>query len=344
MFGSGLRLPTNQVTSTPRGFRGKCIHLTADAYVQPNTSASGLNLLALAAPEGGAIEIDAIKFSLLGADATGGSSTGLGGIIGMQFDLAWLPPNEGRPPVPVTKGFIPVWLLDQAYNLVAERQRVIVLGGLGVYSEHRWQLKHPFYIPKGMVLRPTIRHFGFLNTAALVRVSYEARQLDAAPTPRTLRVPYACAYLSKHFPISTTSATLDTETSSETDLINPFSTPLRVEMFTGRLPVIFTVSGVPGVDDLYGTNFYMSPDQVLVRMQASTGDPVVRDFSQFRMVFERARRGWVVPHDLAPGGFYIVRLQTSLLAINPPVEVQTLQAQVGMVGWRELDSKSVLKA
>ena len=63
-----------------------------------------------------AIEIDAVKVSLYTTGTSAAACTTLGSIIGAQFELAWLPPYDKRPTIPITKGFIPSWLFGPMWD------------------------------------------------------------------------------------------------------------------------------------------------------------------------------------------------------------------------------------
>ncbi len=292
-------------------YQGSPIFLSASEAVDPFSEAS-LSAHALKNPSGEAMEIREIRFQVNNDDDEIGGAN-----MSCRLDLGKLP---------LTSGFIPIWNFGRGEDMVGETLETVGAGDKD--RQFRWKLPRPLFIPAGGSLSAKLKHEGGITAALTGRVSYLGRTLPkGAPIPKKLAVPYISFYRSKAF----SGSSADTDESSESDLQNPFDVPLMVERFTGRVATFYDGSSY---EYLYPE---IEMDLLTLKMIASNGWPLVRDYSVFGGVFDPSTRSWECPHLLDPGAFY--KLQYSKLAASPGSGFgagYSFRALVSMVGWREV--------
>lgn len=283
------------------------IHLTASAVIAA-ASQGGVNAISLKNPLAQPMEIHEIKWQMLSLAATKLA----GGAAACKLDLG---------SIPITNGFVPLFAFGRCSNQLAEEvgpsgQRV---------GEFSWKLARPLYIPPDGVLLPTFENRSLASSSLTIRVSYSGRTLPRGYRPKRVYVPYASAYASKVMD----AASADTDSSKETDLVNQADSPLYLQHFCGRL-ITYRVSDGFYHDVIAEVAGGMS---ISVKVTSSSGEQLVRDFTQFRQVFSAPYRTWnaygaVIP----PGNFILAELSKtaeSLASAN-------VQAVISMVGWREI--------
>jgi hypothetical protein len=302
------------------------IHLTAVTTLA-SFSTGGVNAIALKNPFGAPMEILEVKFAIEGA-AAAQTNPLFGGCIACKMDLGQ---------IPLTNGFVPVWGFGRAESLFLENVVDPTFGaGIGEYC---WRLPVPLYVPANAVITPTFQHRGLVPDELLVRISFSARSLPAgSKPPSNIAIPYAASYTSKSFKWEEAA----TDSSKETELVNPFAEQLFLQRFTGRC----AVSATEAINQvLYTTEasvFLAQPEagsqMMNVRMVDSFGTPIVRDFETFRQVFSGVTRAWELDNKttMAPRSYYQVFLRkdvplTSRGAVVTPLVMQT---DITMTGWR----------
>jgi hypothetical protein len=324
----------------PPEYQGDPIHLTASvAGMPPSASGVGVNVKALKNSGPGPIELLGMKFRLRSPGVIAN-----GALVDCRLDLG---------SYPLTNGFVPIYSFGRAQNIVAEQ--VMSPGNPPgfVYSEYIVPFSRPLYLPVGAVVRPQFRHKGQSTAAVDVQISMFGRMLsEKAPLPKKLMLPYWAAYACKTF----TLGTVDSDTSSESDLYNPFETPLHLERFVGRISFIASnlvfsaATGSPvamteleqGALAPLGNNGGLGDTlgQITCQIVDSNGYPVVKKPTPFRLVFDAITRSWPLTNDLPPGGYYVVTLNnlpwTSQFGSPFGVAAVTAQPCVSMVGWREV--------
>ncbi len=98
-----------------------------------------------------------------------------------------------------------------------------------------------------------------------------------------------------------------------------------------------TVSAIAAVFDATERNPAIGSQYLLARVRDSYGRPIVANISPFQSVFQGETRSWEVEGaELDPEAYYVVQLQKNALSVLAASPGATLQAFVGMVGWREL--------
>lgn len=339
-----LATPRGQVPATvvrqkppkriPPEYEGDPVHLSsAVSNLQPGAGGVGVNIKALVNPGPGPMEVHGIKFRIRSA-----SYAPSGAMIACRLDLG----EFG-----LTNGFVPVFAFGRAENALGEQ--VTAAPGSAIsyaYAQYVARLSRPIYLPVGAAIRPQLMHKGQATTPADVNVSVFGRMLSPrSPLPTVLKLPYWTSYVSKSFALGTP----DQETSSESDLYNPFDTDLELERFVGRVnftsdagfaygSLMTEMESSPYALQTGGLLSYLgdSIGQLLLTMTDSDGFPVVKRPAPFRLVFDHLTRSWPLSHTLPPRGYYHVELynQAPLYGAAPyPVN---MQATIAMMGWREI--------
>jgi hypothetical protein len=308
------------------------LHLTATATLQAETAA-GVNAIALKNPTGRPMEILEIKF---GVRDTGDQQTSiststtsiLGGLIACRLDMGSLS---------LTNGYIPIWSFGKATNLKEEAQLDTVVSASPIteaYAEYTWKLAHPIYVPPGAAVVPSFFHRGLLKDTMVARISYSARSLPPGPAPKKLWLPYVSCYTTKAF---TVGAAIDSDTSQETDLVNPHPQPLYLQRFTGRCMIIQQSGGyLAGETGVFDT---IANQSLLLKMIDSAGRPVIKDYVVFRQAFSGVTRSWEMDlgHIMDPTSHYNVQVQSNIpTGAGGAFAGLLAQGFVGCVGFRQI--------
>jgi hypothetical protein len=263
------------------------------------------------------MELLEIKFELSGGQI-GDFAAVFGGTIWCDLTLG---------SIKLTNGSIPVWGFGRAENLEAE----IKSDGptRTTFCSYSWRLPRPLFIPAGAVLVPNFTHTGFVPDTINVRVGYSGRTVFTKP--KKLYVPWVAKYVSKAF---NPAGNAGVDRSSELDLVNPNPELFYLQRFVGRTQVISSISASENEPQSFGSQ------RLLMRMTDSYGRPIVRDFTPFKSVFGALTRSWEMDNgaELDPEAYYLVELKKE--ADTDPGDA-TAQAFVSMVGWREIEEKSL---
>lgn len=328
--------------------RGQPLFLNAKTTVAPN-STGGVNSIALRNPMHRPMEILAISFEM---EMTGFQGAGalplpdepplnvLGGLIACKLDLGqW----------PITNGFVPTWSFgrsEQAFDEATQSSAVIIdpTSPTGVREattqSYIWRLPRPLYVPNDSVLVPNFQHRGLFAKPVDVNVGYVCRSLPKGYEPKKIILPYAAAFVSKNFDVNTIAGSVsgfDTDESTETDLTNSFDEELCLQRFSGR--ALMYNNGAPSLSDETGQPLSAWASAGLtVRMVDSHGRPIIPNFTPFRTAFAGMTRSWEMDAGqmLDPRSYYNAILRVNSLGVPPADQFYTLQAMIGMVGWREM--------
>jgi len=232
--------------------------------------------------------------------------------------------------VPLTNGPVPIWLLGSIYSRYDEDSYGV--DSTESTSVYVWKLAKPFHLPPGAQLSARFRHNGLLRQPATVAVAI-AGSICNRP-PRITAAPFASAFVGT--PLDVAAGLV--EEAPETALANITGVPLRVDRMMGRAAahnpqaasglvpdgIVFSDANHPEVSQLYS-----------VRMVASAGQPIIRDFAPFRSVFPYATGSWECPHTMKPNDFYKLTVQKAEGALEN-YTWQRGQAFVSIVGSREV--------
>jgi hypothetical protein len=158
----------------------------------------------------------------------------------------------------------------------------------GLWSNYRWKLPTPLYVPPGMTLKSEFfRLAGLAPISVNVNVAYSGHYVsEKSPEPAEIEVPWVSSFAP---PDGVTFAQ-----SSERDLYNPFLVPLKVQRM------------------LFYTNIVEYPEREIPELTTvikdSAGQNVVRDFTRHASVWDSNRRAWTVNRILPPKERYNVTL------------------------------------
>lgn len=331
--------------------------LHAEVELEPNES-SEPNTIALVNPHDEPWEVHEVKFSVRPKIVIGtGDLLQIAQASGALLSCALDAGGE-----PMTNGLVPVWSFGPSYEPDMEYVQAFNWGRPAVLSQllpwwevwvesyYRWRFDHPLYLKPGQSVVPAFKHTGLTNQAIVAGITVSGRRLLNAPTPRTIKIPYAAAWQSKFYDAVTTADA--EEESPETALRNRFDTPLTVERFIGRINQRAQTQedqGGTGAADRFQAiaEAFEGPwanSLFKVRQFDSKGNAIVRERAGFRSVYGWRTRAWHCQHALPAGAYHKVLLTKktvsglSLYASANPNKVVSLQAaaQVSMIGWREV--------
>ncbi len=289
------------------------VHLSA-SVILPSGSNGTVPPAALKNPMGQDMEILEIKFEV-------------SGVIGAATDYGYYGATIACELVmgthKITNGSIPVFCFGRAENLSAETKQDITQTIL--FSSYTWRLPRPLYVPAGAVVTPNFTHTGLVSNSLNVRVGYSARTVFAKP--KMVYIPWVAKYSSKVFnPIESA----DVDSSTELDLVNPNPETFHLQRFVGRTVVNTATAKVEGPTAL-------SSQYLLLRMTDSYGRPIIRSFTPFYSAFTPLTRSWEMDNgaELDPESYYLVNMRKDVMDFSADHEVDTAQAFISMVGWRE---------
>lgn len=303
------------------------LHLTAVGVV--SRGGGGVNAIALKNPLGQPMEILEIKWDLWADTSTVVPVVSLGASVNCKLDL-------GK--YPITNGAVPVWNFGRSENLQNEIALVEVPPCVCTYN---WRLPRPLYIPAGAVLSPVFEHTGLIDQDINVRISYSCRNIDPRQAPpKRVSLPYVSSWTSDSF----SGAEAGTDSSDETELVNIFSEPLRIQRFVGRLVCFFNDADPffsEGIATLASPGFsnVVANDKWFIRMRDSNGNQIVRSYTPFRMIFDELTRAWDLENGavMDPGSFIIADLRKdSASASEVDAGVVSCQSMISVVGWHDV--------
>jgi hypothetical protein len=257
--------------------------------------------------------------------------------------------------IDLTNKFMPIWLLGAPIQDVALTEQNLADGTFGStpvwFSSFRWKLPVPLEVQTGMALRAEISRAGseVLDNGTTqagpsgdisVDVAFAGRYLGArAKISRSIRVPYATAFLSPRGQAYAESG--------EKDLWNPFTVPLNVQRFVGRLEQRITPPNGASVQEDIGSLY-----AARVRMHDSVGNTITKGSLRlmdtlgailsdgdplFYGVFEGARRSWTFSRQLAAKEQYYATVSGLQ---NGTEDGVFTNAQIALIGWRDVEVNS----
>jgi hypothetical protein len=307
------------------------IHLYATATLSPNSQVA-VPAQNLQNPLGGPMEIHEIRFQIYArqpAEAIASLPAYLsdqGALVGVKLDLG---------SIELTNGFVPAWCLGQDMN---ENAKNLFINNLPtgrvnqISSYYRWVLPKPLYVPEGATVIPQFQHRGFAPVTVQVGIAYSGRALPRnSPKPQKAFVPWVSSYYSQAMQFSTTATTFDQ--SSPVDIFNKWDTPIHLQRFTVRSPVIVPTLGQwADWNNVLGTYF----DFMQARIIDSSGIPIVRKFTPLGEIVNPQNKTWEISGAVqAPGDFWNVFVKLTPVTV-PLVDTTILaQTQMALVGYRE---------
>ncbi len=318
-------------TPYPLLLSAKTPNLTNNAIVSPVDSSF------LANPTRQAMFVDEIRFSI--PTGAGLSGTGTSGVVVMPFTGCRL--SMGR--LAITNGFVPLVLFGKSLNTTDVTNGGSAQSGFCM----TWKLPKPLYVPPGEFISPRFQFILPITPAGgqavpdptpfQIEMSIVGRSLPVdCPVPRTIDMPWISFWQSKalNCTVSASSTFLTRDQSRETDLVNPFNTPLFLQRLVGRLPTVG--ANANGTFEANDAGFcFIGSEFVTLRMVNSYGGVLVKDFTPFYDLFHLYDKAWTVNTKMPPKTFL-----TTFLECNTTTSTQTSTqnaiAMIGMIGYRKV--------
>lgn len=314
--------------------------LVQSQVIVPANSSSPGNSVNLINPNGEAMEIHEIKFSVQPFDqvltdqdvADGEFPLGqtTGGQVAVEMQLGG---------IPLTNGQVPIWGFGLARYLDVEQ--VTPYGGQvgNLASYYVWSLRHPLYIPAGVALSVAAKSLGLTPGASVITIGLSGVTVEDTKRDSVI-VPWVCHWEAPPFEKAQRGAAQ----SSETDLVNMGDQDLWIERFMCRLAATYLPRGlvvingatVPDVQDS-GTAVFDANGVLTATVKASSGAVVAREATPLRALFGSRNRAWQVSSRLAPQEFIRVSLVKvpDTFAVGTTLATDHLaQAFISMIGWR----------
>jgi hypothetical protein len=171
------------------------------------------------------------------------------------------------------------------------------------------------------------------------QVSYQCRSIKSGREPSRIKLPYVAAY---ETPGMQATDAQETFTSTEQDLVNLLTVPVRVKRFMGRVSMFAYPNGAggqPAISPAMDTAYeWIAAEQLSLTARDSSGFDYILDPTKWRTVFCGPSRSWEVDYELPAKGY--VAFQVTNAASNATrVNANTIQftGQIAMVGERSLD-------
>lgn len=310
------------------------IHLFATATLSPNSQVA-VPAQNLQNPLGGPMEIHEIRFQISArqpVEAITGFPIYLsdqGALVGVKLDLGT---------VELTNGFVPAWCLGQDMNQAAKTSFTnnLPTGNVQqITSYYRWVLPKPLYVPEGATIVPQFQHRGFAPVAVQVGIGYSGRALPRnTPKPPKAFVPWVSSYFSRAFQFTTSATGSQFDQSSPVDLFNKWDTPIQLQRFTVRSPVIIPSFGTwADWNNVLGTYF----DYLQARIVDSSGIPIVRKYTPLGEIVNPQNKTWELSGAVQqPGDFWNVFVKMSPVPVVVSETTIIAQTQMALTGYREV--------
>lgn len=318
---------------------GDPIILTASLTLQPGATGSP-NLGSLTNPYGLPMELLEVRFSVAPVSTSTSFNTVAGLGIGVKADLGTIAVidsdcpvsllgtyrDAGNPSYATNNDGVSVWLPTSSSTQA------------NAVNSYGWRLKYPLYMPGKATLNVNFHHLATVPVPIKIWVSYHCRMRPKGYKPARLMVPWVCNYSSKAFQV-TNNAAADSDSSSELDLVNPFSVPLEVvRLAGGYASVTLNPTAVNSSSEII--NLAQTGQYTFVQMATAQGDEVVFSQTPFEALFPAAWRTWDLPDGItfSPGEWLKVALTRTALDYDP--SAATLQGTsnyaVTLTGYREV--------
>lgn len=281
---------------------GYPIVLSAEATV-PSQTTQRPPQLALMNPTGEAFKIHEIRFSLKNSEAVAGAISGA--TVGCKLEL-------GK--IALTENFVPVWNFGRVTSYDQD-----------LNNQFSWKLAHPLFVPAAGILTPNFQNFGQVSTSITTRISFFATPVESsAPLPNRIFLPWVSAYIGKAMAYEDA----DSDSSRETDLLNPFNDDLRISRLIGRFNIFNASSSTNGGN---GTGSQL----LSTRISLSNGDPLVRTATPFQQIFGEDGRSWEQRNTVLRSKQYF-QVYIDKLATTDAAVGCSIQPYVSLVGYREM--------
>jgi hypothetical protein len=231
---------------------------------------------------------------------------------------------------PITRGFVPAWLLAPSDN---RRNDTATVGdALGVTRLLVWNFSAPIQLRLGSKITVQVKHLGYVDIAAQVFVAFAGRTVPSLAG--SSRIPYVIGWSSKTFAYDENR----TETSRPSDLASDLDREMRIERFIGRFaaynPGDPTTPAVKSLVD-YDDFSVQSVTSTRLRMSLSQNRPILRFQTMWRAVFGQ-NAAFETDFILRPKDYLTAEVQhVAGPVLATPFDYFAGQAQISIVGSRE---------
>lgn len=328
MFASSLE--TDEMAAPVR--LGTPISLTASGIVQ-NSSVAGVNADALRSPYGLPMEIHEIKW-LLSAP----TNQVIGAGVGCYLELG---------DYKLTNGYVPINAFCKAILMILRGGNLVdysmgntngeEIGTTPSWANFVWRLKNPIFVPAGAVLLPKFQHRNIIPDNISVQITYSGTVLPANYRPKKLTLPWVSYWAGNGVAYNTASS----QTSLESDLVNPWDTPVITQRFVGRMNFGGDMTSIPPSEILKTAGL---AEQIAkywtVRMVHSSGANIIQNPTKFESAFYSGTRAWDVNIETPPRSYFIVQAdKIADSTASGATAALRFQPIIGMVSYREVIGK-----
>jgi hypothetical protein len=259
-----------------------------------------------------------MAIQVLPASGVAASPSSLAGIGMIAFQL-----TVGRKDTPMTRGFVPAWLLTPSYNRTLEDGTATTFGS----TQMTWKFRTPVVIRPGEGVTVQAKHLGYIQIPATVHVVFAGNVVPRSDP--TARVPYVFHWASKNFGYTEAG----TDTSPPAALANDTGRPLHIERIIGRNAIFGALAVSPNNPVL--TDFSLSNDYTSVRMALSNDRPILRNFTAWNGVFNMAA-AIEADFTMVPGDFVTASIQHAAEpTLTSAYSYFNTQGLISLVGSRE---------
>jgi hypothetical protein len=332
-------ISTSRLKSTDTG---SAIILTAatGAAVAAGQTSGVKDIYSLRNPLQVPILVDSIDFDTDGT-TDAGPANALGQIITTPFNGGDLRVMLRLGQDQITATYVPIWVLGKARNLSVSGVNGLSGGVNGAASIATPQqnsgiygttLSSPLIVHPGEYIEPVFYNAGQLNPGGSITARITVRGRAMNPGSKRQSLPWISYFAGSVQNVGTNY----TEETRESDLANPFNTPLYVDRMVGVIGSFYNSSDYgPYRDDVSvdaGLNY------CLVRMADESGRPMVRDLTPFGHLFQMQTYSWEFKSIMPVNSFYKAYLTENYASITGFSGNPTLQVYMALNGRRLVTS------
>jgi hypothetical protein len=304
--------------------------------LRPSDTGARVNVDALRNVTGRPIAVREFKWALSSTRVLDANVLGVSTLAGIAVEAAiQLGGAGGGTLAGITNAPVPLSLLGPCADPVAELFPG-VFNNTPTTASGVCQLDEPLVLLPGEFLDVSLSHRQVIPDPIDAVFALSGTVLERAPRgDRAL--PYFAPYVAE--PLALLSTATDVKrASTEKDLVNATGEVLRVRRITGRLGVLVAYADPTGVSAFNVSDVVSDPyAQVnldVMAMRSSLGFVVVKQSVAWAAVFPSPYYSLECPHEVPPGGYYLVSLRLTPSA--DPNTVSQLQPAMCLVGYRDV--------
>lgn len=316
------------------GLPGLPLTLVGSVILTPGDS-SDVNVDALVNPTRYPLEVRELKWTLATAVgvATPGGGTSFSGLT-VDASIRLSPVAGLTEGDALTAAPVPLTLLGKAIDSSMESFLSSALGGVA-QATNVIPLDEPLYIPPGQGLIVRLGHRNLFAASLNATFAVSGQLVDRIPARRA--VPYWAPFIPLAFSQVGSGNTTDlTRLSTERDLANFTSGPVRVRRITGRIGMYTPTVSYPPLSDT-GDGAFFAELLKITSMRSSNGYAIVKDPMPFSAVFPAQFLALEVPFVLPAKGYINTALKlTAMVDANTTTQIQPAMC---LCGYRDVGGK-----